>query len=97
MSDSKAHCINKDSVRSILESLGGRFVTVDAIKKNGQPTRHNGQLRDSPPSHNNHGSLFTIERSGSGGGFRTFSDDQVTRIAGNGEVYTVKDSVTAVV
>lgn len=89
---SKTHFINKDAVRGILESLGGRFVTVDAIKKNGKPTRHNGQLRESPPSHQSHGKLFTIEKS-NGGGFRSFADDQVTRIAGNGEVYAVRSSL----
>lgn len=86
--------ISKDAVRGILEGLGGRFVTIDAIKKNGEPTKHNGQLRESPPSHTGHKNLFTIEKSNKKG-FRSFSDDQVTRIAGNGVVYAVKGSLAA--
>ena len=85
--------INKNAVRGILESLGGRFVTINATKKNGKPTKHNGQLRASPPSHEGKANLFTIEKSNKGG-FRSFSDDQVTRIAGNGEVYAVKGSLS---
>jgi hypothetical protein len=94
MSSKKVHYINKDAVRGILKGLGGRFVTVTAIKKNGKTTNHNGQLRESPPSHGNHKQLFTIRRSVDGG-YRSFSDDLVTRIAGNGEVYTVRGSLAA--
>jgi len=96
MSNKKVHYINKDAVRGILESLGGRFVTIDAIKKDGKPTRHNGQLRDSPPSHDNHAKLFTIEKSNKGG-FRSFKDDKVTRIAGNGVVYAVRSDLAKVI
>jgi hypothetical protein len=96
MSNKKVHFINKNAVRGILESLGGRFVTIDAIKKDGKPTRHNGQLRASPPSHNNHAKLFTIEKSNKGG-FRSFKDDRVTRIAGNGVIYAVKSSLATAI
>lgn len=92
----KTHFINKDAVRGILNGLGGRFVTVDAIKKNGQSTSHNGQLRDSPPAHDDHEQLFTIKKS-NGGGYRSFSDNQVTRIAGNGEIYAVRSTLASAI
>jgi len=94
MTKQKVHYINKDAVRGILNGLGGRFVTIDAIKKDGTPTRHNGQLRESPPSHSKHANLFTIEKSNKKG-CRSFSDDKVTRIAGNGMVYAVKSNLAA--
>jgi hypothetical protein len=96
MAISKTHYINKDAVRGILANLGGRFVTVDAIKKDGKATRHNGKLEKSPPSHNDHKQLFTLKRSADGG-YRSFSDDLVTRIAGNGVVYQVKSNLAALI
>lgn len=84
----KTHYINKSAVRGILEGLKGQFVTVSAIKKNGQPTKHNGKLADSPPSHDGHDSLFTIKKSDNTG-HRSFADSQVTRIAGGGVVYAI--------
>ena len=93
---SKTHYIDKSAVRGILQGLGGRFVTINAIKKNGEPTKHNGQLRESPPSHQGHSDLFTIAKSNKGG-FRSFRDDQVTRIAGDGKVYAVKGSLDGMV
>jgi hypothetical protein len=80
--------IDKSAVRGILAKLGGRFVTIDAIKKTGGVTKHNGQLRSSPPSHDSHKQIFTLRRSADGG-YRSFSDDRITRIAGNGVVYMV--------
>lgn len=85
----KVHYINKDAVRGILETLQGRVCTISAIKNDGSITKHNGKLQDSPPSHTNHGHLFTIKRM-QDGGFRSFSDQKVTRIAGNGLVYEVR-------
>jgi len=91
------HYIEKDAVRAILSSLGGRFVTIDAIKKDGNPTRHNGQLcAEGPASHEQHSQLFTIKKSNQKG-FRSFKDTSVTRIAGNGEVYAVKSSLAAAI
>lgn len=89
---SQVHYINKDAVRGILNGLQGRICTVTAIKKNGKPTRHNGKLQESPPSHDNHAQLFTIKRMADGT-FRSFSDQKVTRIAGDGQVYEVKSSL----
>ncbi len=85
---SKIHYIDKAAVRGILENLKGRVCTITAIKNDGSTTKHNGQLQDSPKSHDNHSHLFTIKRM-TDGGFRSFSDSRVTRIAGNGLVYQV--------
>ena len=92
----KTHYIDKSAVRGILEDLGGRFVTVNAIKKDGKPTKHNGQLRESPPSHTGNSKLFTIEKSNKGG-FRSFEDDKVTRIAGDGKIYAVVGSLDGLI
>jgi len=88
----KTHYIDKAAVRGILDGLGGQFVTVSAIKKNGLPTKHNGKLSDSPPSHGQHDKLFTIKKSDNTG-YRSFSDNQVTRIAGGGKVYAIKSEL----
>lgn len=85
---SKTHYIDKVAVRGILDGLKGQFVTVSAIKANGLPTKHNGKLTESPPSHDGHEKLFTIKKSNNQG-HRSFYDSQVTRIAGGGKVYAI--------
>ena len=92
MSNKKVHFINKSAVRGILENLQGRVCTVSAVKKDGTITKHNGKLQESPPSHANHKQLFTIKRM-QDGGFRSFSDQKVVRIAGDGVVYEVKSNL----
>ncbi len=92
MAQRKSVFIDQDAVRGILDNLGGRFVTVTAVKINGKTTRHNGQLRASPPSHDGNDNLFTLARSGDGS-FRSFKDTHITRIAGDGVVYKVKSSL----
>ena len=92
----KVHYINKDAVRGILNGLQGRVCTVSAVKKDGTVTKHNGKLQDSPPSHKNHKQLFTIKRM-SDGGFRSFNDEQVTRIAGDGQVYEIRSNLAEII
>lgn len=75
-----------ETVKQVLSSCGGKFITITAIKKNGDETVINGKMVDSPPSHDNHNNLVSLAKNGNGGGYRTADLRRVTRIVFAGNV-----------
>lgn len=82
--------IHTSAVAAILDARTGKMLTVDAIKKNGDTTRQNGQLAPSPPSHSGSPHLRTIIRSRSQQP-RSIDIRRVTRIAFEGQVFSVAE------
>ena len=84
------------SAQAAMDSLAGRFVSVTFTKKDGTITKRNGKLAKSPPSHKNHGELFTLiqyqQKTESKVKYASVNAGKVLRLAGNGQVMEFKAS-----
>lgn len=89
--------LKRNEVDSILTDLQGQMVNIEFIKKDGTRRKLNGQLVASPGSHDGHSELFTIALSNSKADkkdFRSASRDKITRIAGKGKVFMVRQKLS---
>lgn len=84
----KTRTVDQQTAKTIMGSLGGQFVTVTAIKKNGDITKINGKLCGSPPTHAGKPTLITLKRS-YGSAYKSVYLTKIIRVAFNKQVIAI--------
>lgn len=81
------------TIKAILDTAAGKFVTIDFVKKDGTPRKVNGKMAPLSPSMDGKTQYVNVQLSAKDDGtvqYRNVNVDTITRIAVAGKVFNIE-------